>query len=221
MRRQASFIAGFAAIAALVVLLPAGRRVIAADHLDAPTRTDAAVDPTPDIPADIADVYAWHTATKIIIAVSFAGPSIATKPATYDRDVLYTINISNGPVKTKPAFAIKYRFGVDRSGGTPRYGVQVTGAPGTSGAITGPVETRLEKDGVIARAGLFDDPFIFDLQGFRATRSSGILQFNNQRDFFAGTNLTVFIIEIPRDRIENADNPIGIWATSARFGGNL
>ncbi len=220
MRIQASFIAGFAAIALAVAVLPAGRGVVAADHLDAPTRTDAAVDPTPDIPADIADVYAWHTATKIVIAVSFAGPSLATNPATYDRDVLYTINISNGPVKTKPNFAIKYRFGVDRSGGTPRYGVQVSGAPG-SGTITGPVETRLEKDGVIARAGLFDDPFLFDLQGFRASRSSGTLQISNQRDFFAGTNLTVFIIEIPRDRIENGDNPIGIWATSARFGGNL
>ncbi len=193
----------------------------AADHLDPPTRTDPANDATPDKPADIADVYAWHTATKIIIAVTFAGPQSTTLPATYDRDVLYTINITNDPTRTVVAFPIRVRFGADISSGTPQYGVQITGLPGVTGAITGPVETDLVKDGVIARAGLFDDPFFFDLQGFRTTVSSGTLSFDKNRNFFAGQNLTAIVLEIPRDRIENGTNPIGIWATTARFGGQL
>jgi hypothetical protein len=209
---------GLASVAAMFAV---GHLATAADHLDPPTRTDPASDATPDVAADIADVYAWQTDTKFIVALSFAGPRPTTEPAYYDRDVLYTINIANGPVKTVATFPIKIRFGVDNSNGTPRYGVKVSGVPGVSGDIIGPVEAQLEKDGVIVKAGLFDDPFFFDVQGFRASRSTGVLQISNKRDFFAGQNLTVVIIEMPRSRIENGSNLIGIWTTSKRFGGNL
>jgi hypothetical protein len=47
------------------------------------------------------------------------------------------------------------------------------------------------------------------------------LSFNNQRDFFAGQNLTAIVISIPRDRIENGSNLVDVWATTARFGGQL
>ncbi len=210
--------AGVALVAALFLV---GRVALAADHLDPPSRTDVAVDTTPDLPADIADIYAWHTDTKFIVAIDFAGPRPTTEPAYYDRDVLYTLNISNGPVKTVATFPIQIRFGVDNSSGSPRYGVQIKNVPGVTGTIEGPVQARLEKDGVIAQAGLFDDPFYFDVLGFRESRSVGTLRFNNKRDFFAGQNLTVVVLEIPRDRIENGSNPIGIWAISKRLGGNL
>ncbi|CAM3195018.1 DUF4331 domain-containing protein [Sphingomonas antarctica] len=192
----------------------------AADHLDPPTRTDAAFDTTPDKPADIADVYAWHTATSLIIAMTFAGPQAKTAPATYDRDVLYTINISNASPRTTPTFPITVRFGADPSAPN-QFGVQFTGLPGVTGTITGPVETTLVKDGVTVRAGLFDDPFFFDLQGFRTTSSTGTFAFDKNRDFFAGQNDTAIVIEIPRSRIENGTNRIGIWGTTARFGGQL
>lgn len=194
----------------------------AADHLDPPTRTDPAMDATPDRPADIADVYAWHTATSVILAMTFAGPQATTAPATYDRDVLYTINVANGTDKTVATIPIKIRFGQDAAAGANQFGVQITGLPGvTGGTITGPVETNLTKDGVTARAGLFDDPFFFDLQGFRTTVSTGTLSFDKNRNFFAGQNLTAIVIEIPKDRIANGTNPIGVWGTSARFGGQL
>ena len=34
-------------------------------------------------------------------------------------------------------------------------------------------------------------------------------------------SLTAVVIEIPRDRIANGANPIDVWATTARFGGQL
>ena len=71
------------------------------------------------------------------------------------------------------------------------------------------------------RAGLFDDPFFFDLQGFRETTSTGTLSFDNTRDFFAGQNVSAVVIEIPTSRIANGTNPVDIWATTARFGGQL
>lgn len=215
------------AAAALAVALAGGlsfaatrEPIRAADHLDPPARTDPAVDPTPDSAADIADVYAWHTDTSVIIAMTFSGPQPGDRPANYDRNVLYTINIANGTNKSVATIPLEVRFGAGT--GPNEFGVQVSGLPGvTGGVISGPVETNLTRDGVTVRAGLFDDPFFFDLAGFRQTRDTGTLAFNNRRDFFAGQNDTAIVIEIPRSRIANGTNPIGIWATSARFGGNL
>ncbi len=219
MKRIAAWVGiGAAAVGGIFV---AGHLAIAADHLDPPARTDPAVDSTPDLPADIADVYAWHTDTKFVVAIDFAGPRPTNEPAYYDRDVLYTINIANGPVKSEATFPINIRFGADTSNGTTRYGVKVSGVPGVNGDIIGPVEQRLEKDGVIVEAGLFDDPFYFDSLGFRESRSMGTLRFNNKRDFFSKQNLTVVIIEIPRSRIENGSNKIGVWSIAKRLGGNL
>ena len=191
----------------------------AADHLDPPSRTDPAVDPTPDRPADIADVYAWHTAESVVIAVTFSGPQPTNLAASYDRDVLYTVNISNAGARTDAEIPIQIRFGP--GSGANEFGVQVTGLPGVTGALVGPVESNLSSNGVTFRAGLFDDPFFFDLVGFRQTVSTGTLAFNNQRNFFAGQNLTAVVMEIPRSRIENGATPIDIWATTARFGGQL
>lgn len=220
MKRKYQLMAGAGAIAsalAVVLLLP-GLSLTAADHLDPPALTDPAADTTPDRPADIADVYSWHTDTSVVIAMTFAGPQATTRPATYDRDVLYTVNISNAAPRTTANFPILVRFG---PGSGNQTGVKVSGLPGVTGDIMGSVETDLTKDGVRVRAGLFDDPFFFDLQGFRDTVSTGTLSFNRNRDFFAGQNLTAVVIEIPRDRIANGTNPIDIWATTARFGGQL
>lgn len=84
--------AGAASLAALMVV-PTGVAT-SADHLDPGARTDAGVDPTPDIPADIADVFAWHANGTTRVAMTFAGPVPTTAPTYYDRDVLYRINIS-------------------------------------------------------------------------------------------------------------------------------
>jgi hypothetical protein len=211
-----ALVAGAAFLAVGVVGIAAvDRPTRAADHLDPPARTDPDVDSTPDMPADIADVYAWHTASSVIIAVTFSGPQSTALPASYDRDVLYTINVSNDSVATTPEYKIETRFGQDGAAN----GVQIAGLPGVTGTIVGPVESNLNKDGVLARAGLFDDPFFFDLQGFRTTRSTGVLSFNKNRNFFAGQNLTAIVLQIPRARLENGTNPIRIWATTARFGG--
>ena len=208
-----------AAIAAAIpaMMFATDRGLFAADHLDPPARTDPAVDSTPDKAADIADIYTWHTDTHLIIAMTFAGPQATTLPATYDRDVLYTINISNAGTPETAEFPITVRFGQD---GTAT-GVQISGVPGTSGPIVGPVETNLVKDGVTARAGLFDDPFFFDLQGFKDSRSTGTLMIKKDRNFFAGQNLTAIVLQIPRAAVENGTNPIRIWGTTARFGGQI
>ena len=76
-------------------------------------------------------------------------------------------------------------------------------------------------DGVRVRAGLFDDPFFFDSAGLRMSRSSGSLMFDRNRNFFGGQNLTAVVMEIPRDRISSGTNPVGVWSTAARIGGQI
>ena len=218
MRVSRTWIAlGGAALALPLALFSADYATRAADHFDSPTRTDKDFDPTPDIPADIADVFAFHTPTSIVIAVTFAGPQPMNMPPFYDRDVLYTINVSNAGTRTDPEFQIRFRFGKDGQAA----GVQFTGIPGSTGPMEGPVQTVLEQNGIKAIAGIFDDPFFFDLVGFRETRSTGTLAIRNTRNFFDTQNDTAVVIEIPRAAILNGNNPLDIWSTTDRFGGNL
>ena len=46
---------------------------------------------------------------SLVIALTFAGPQPAGRPPTYDRDVLYTINISNAGAPTDPVQIIDAR----------------------------------------------------------------------------------------------------------------
>jgi hypothetical protein len=205
-----------AALAAAALVLP-GARNLAADHLDPPGRTDLAVDPTPDLPADIADIFAWYSGDTVKLIVTFGGPSSPTQPASFDRDVLYKIQISTAAPTDTPEMVITVRFG---PGQRPNeWGVRMEGVPGVTGAIEGPVDTTLVKDGVTARAGLFDEPFFFDLQGFRESRSLGAIRFVNTRNFFDANNDTAIVLEIPKDRFASATTPLGFWITTARFGG--
>lgn len=220
MNRNARFALGGGLLAAAIgaIVLVPGQLALSADHLDPPARTDPAFDTTPDIPADIADVFAWSDATNAYFAVTFAGPTPSTAGA-YDRDVLYTLNISTAAPGSTPEVQVRWRFGPATNG--TGSGISVEGAPGVTGNIVGPVETVLSKDGVRAYAGVRDDPFFFDLQGFRTTRSTGTLSFNNKRNFFFGQNDTVVVLEIPKSRLGGDSNAIDVWATTARFGGNL
>jgi hypothetical protein len=146
------------------VLLVPGAPNRAADHLDPPTRTDPTLDATPDIPADIADIFTWYTADKVNVIVTFGGPSGLTQPASYDRDVLYKILISTAAPTDTPDVVIRARFGPGAKPG--EWGVRFEGVPGVNGAIEGPVETTPHQGRRPGARGLFDEPFFFDLQGF-------------------------------------------------------
>ena len=210
---------GLAVVAASAMLLVPGQFAVSADHLDPPRRTDPAFDATPDRAADIADVYAWHDGTNAYFAVTFAGPTAPTVPALYDRDVLYTLNISRTAAGSpQPDLAIRWRFGAGTNGtGT---GISIENLPGVNGNLVGQVERVLDAgNGVRAYAGLRDDPFFFDLQGFRETVSTGTLRFSNTRNFFAGQNDTAVVLQIPISLI--GANRVQVWSTTERFGGQL
>lgn len=208
--------AGAAALGGL--LLVPGQLAISADHLDPPMRTDILFDSTPDTAADIADIYAFHDADNLYLISTFGGPSATTLPAFYDRDVLHTINVSTSLPATSSDVTIRFRFGPGANPG--EHGISVENLPGVNGAIVGPVEQILSKDGVRVYAGLRDDPFFFDSQGLRESRTMGTIRFDKNRSFFNDKNITVVAISIPRSRLGTGTN-LDIWNTTARFGGQI
>lgn len=189
----------------------------AADHFDPPQRTDQSVNANADVNSDIADVYLYHTATSLILSVDFAGPRPPAEAGRYDRDVLYTIFVSNAGSKLDPEFTIDFRFGQDAANPAAS-GIRIAGLPGTTAPLIGPVESTLTTpNGIRVFAGLIDDPFNFDAVGLRLTRESGNLMFRNDRNRFAQMNTTAVIIEIPLSLIRNGDNRITTWSTAARI----
>jgi hypothetical protein len=192
----------------------------AADHLDPPGRTDPmATPPGTDRAADIADHYAWHDAAAgtVTLVLTFAGPSdpSATQAITCDRDVLYTFHIDNDRDQASD-FDILARFGEDDQGNCF---IRVEDAPGAGGAdIEGPVELELRRGMVSVFAGLRDDPFFFDLQGFRTTLMTGTLSFVNDRDSFARKNSSAIVIELPLTAVSPTNAAFDTWVTTSRNG---
>lgn len=179
MKRHSTLAAvgGIALLAAASMTL-GSQEVVAADHAEAPG-TSA------DLPADIADFFAWHTDDgKVVAIITFAGLQAPGAEALYDRDVLYTIHIDNtasaGGLNTPLAplpddntndnesdIQINVRFGQNFQN---EWGVQVENLPGVDGAIHGAVGATIDGgDGNMAMAGTFDDPFSFDLTGYQTT----------------------------------------------------
>ena len=218
-RLRALLVAGPAAALIAATLLVPGARNEAADHLDPPNRTDPQLDTTPDLPADIADIFAWHTPSTVRVIVTFGGPSTVTQPASYDRDVLYKILISTAEPADTPEVVIRARFG--RGQRPDEWGVRIEGVPGVTGAIEGPVETTIVKDGVTARASRGSPAGRRRTARRTGPRALSAIRFVNTRNFFDGNNDTAIVLEIPRDRFAGASTPLGFWTTTSRIGGQL
>ena len=176
----------------------------AADHAEAP---GAAADPA----ADIADFYAWHTAyDTLVMVVTYAPLTAAGGAATWDADVLYGFHIDTDGDNVSD-IDVRTRFGQDEN---DAWGMLVEGIPGER-PLVGPVATMAEgPSGAKAWAGLTDDPFFFDLEGYTDTLATGTLSFDSTRDSLAGTNVTSIVVEIPLSSLGATE--LSLWATTAR-----
>jgi Domain of unknown function (DUF4331) len=169
---------------------------ISADHLDSPSvRVDGSV--------DINDLYAFQSpvnAANVVFVITvnpFAGVLSGT---AFNPAGVYELNIdNNGDAIADVAF--RFYFSAV-NGGAQRFAV----VQGRSVATGRTNQTTQLRGGGSVTAGLFDDPFFFDLNGF----NDGLAFKGN--DFFAGANVTAIVIEIPR-AVLGANN-IGVWATT-------
>lgn len=192
----------------------------AADHFDPPARVKPEAGEA-DPGADIADVYAFHEGSgasgRLTMLLTFAGASepSATPSFACDAGVLYALHVDNdGDFQADRTF--EFRLGADDVGNC------FVKAGGLTGLVQGDLVARVGKvttrGDVSLFAGLRDDPFFFDRQGFVETKSTGALKFVNDRDFFAGKNASVIAIELPLLAAQGAGTTMRVWATTARKG---
>ncbi|MEM9458179.1 MAG: hypothetical protein AAGF11_28650 [Myxococcota bacterium] len=201
------------------------QEVTAADHGDFMA---------PEAAGDIGDFYAWHTEDETIVAIMTFNPNIgAGGDPVYDADRVYTFHIDNtfNPDSTNPAFEdnesdirIHVRFGQNDA---DEWGVQVNNAPGADDTtFDGAVDTELTNGSVTAWAGLADDPFFFDLDGFVATVVNlqdpaepvdwgfdSLLRMP-VRDSLADMNAMAIVVEFPYAEAIGDYNYVHMWATT-------
>lgn len=217
---------------ALLLALPA----FTADHVETPTVT---ADPA----GDMADVYLWRpdqAAGKIALGMTFAGRSAATAGGVRidgpvmrcDRNILYVWNIDNnadGNLDTTPDIRVFARLARNAN---DQCGVRFENIPGTGGRVLVGREGQIITDssGLRAFAGLVEDPFFFDTVGFGETLASfasdgpnGEIRIRNDRDGFAGRNISGIIFEMDLAAVTGgnpAANPvIQVWGETLRFPG--
>jgi len=203
-------------IACAASLLLIDRPVVAADHNEPGGRVGRPTSvPMLDRGADIGDIYVWQTDTKFIMCFTFGGPYTPDKPGLFDRDVVYQIRISSDANISTIEKIIEFRFAPNADG---KWGVQAKNLPGLgSEVVVVPLQKEFSKNGTRFMAGLFEDPFFFDVLGLDNTRTAGDLRFVNTRDFFANGNMSGFAIEADKANVLNGDNILGFSVATNRI----
>ena len=197
-----------ASLLALVAVTAAlSTAVRAADHAEADT---ASAD---DVSADIGDLFAFHADGRLTLILTYDGYLLLSDTATYDADVIYGFHIDTDG-DNESDHDIWARFGQNTAG---EWGLQVQGLPGTEGALVGPVEELINDTSSDAQAfaGMRDDPFFFDREGFLDTLMTGTLSFDPNRDFVAVKNTMAIAVEFEHANL--GTNDIAIWATTGRL----
>jgi len=198
----------------------------AADHLDAPGLTP----PGGDVRLDLTDIYAFRPAggrTALILNVngfSKAGqqaafatgvPSVvATKRVSYN----FRID-NNGDAKEDVILGVT--FGNPNNQGVQKFQIRRNGKVILNGKTSrfGKVAVNKGK-GVRAFAGMRDDPFFFDLDGFLNILSSApgksFLGCTSPRsDKFAGSNVSSIVLDLKSSLLtRSGSSKIGVWATT-------
>ena len=213
---------------------------MSADHAESPG-TDA------DPAADIADVFIFPSPEvpgKLVGAITFGGrplPRSRIDASFYcDRDILFAYNIdradASGNFDSVPDITVYVRLGKNGNGDC---GMRLENVPGAAlAAFSGPVGAVLTSNGQRAFAGLRNDPFFFDFEGFSALLNTFAAPGQNgdlvssfrltggqpRHDSFAGRNVSAIVFEMDLDavapKLANGTRPkIRVWATTSRFAG--
>ncbi|GAB5405491.1 MAG: hypothetical protein Aurels2KO_37220 [Aureliella sp.] len=171
----------------LAVTFAASGYASAADHLDSPSvQVDHSV--------DINDLYAFQSprnSNNVVFIMTVNPLAGVLSGTTFNPRAVYEFGVDLD-ADAKPDYAYRFYFSSPRRGVQRFVVVDISGRPGGVGR-TGSA-SRLRGGGQVT-AGVFDDPFFFDLAGF----NNG-LQFTGV-DFFAGANVSAIVLEIPRANI--------------------
>jgi hypothetical protein len=216
-----------AAVAVAIALSGGPSRAGAADHLDAPNLTP----PGGDVRLDLTDIYAFRSRpgrTVLVMNVNgFTKPGKQARFATgvpsvrSTKRVSYNFRVdSNGDAK--PDVVLSARFGKPNRRGVQSLQIRRNGRLLVKGKTSrfGRVKSyRNRRKGVRVFAGMRDDPFYFDLNGFlnilsKKPGESFLGCTSNRPDKFAGTNVSSIVVELKSSLLRRRGGTIGVEATT-------
>ncbi len=178
----------------------------AADHLDAPgVRADGRT--------DINDVYAFQSPTNndnTVLVMTVNPVAGVVSGTSFHPSAKYRFNIDDDG-DAKPDTKIDVEFGKLKANGRQNLEIELEGEADDEIEAAGRVGREIEfaETGRVI-AGTFDDPFFFDLDGFRnGFQFTGV-------NFFTGLNITAIIVEVPSNLL--GDGGVGVWATTSLNG---
>jgi hypothetical protein len=185
----------------------------AADHLDAPAVKK-------DGRTDITDIYAFRSkedADKTVLIMDVNPLAGVVSGTTFDPKGRYDFLVDNtGDARADVTLSVTFT-GVE--GGRQHLKVKRDGKVVGNGSTASTVSLR---DGGRAWAGVADDPFFFDLQAFndQVKGAGGNRTFCDAHatDFFAGTNISAIVLEVPSAWLTGASTNIGVWARTYNKG---
>ncbi|HEU0294945.1 MAG TPA: DUF4331 family protein [Anaerolineales bacterium] len=175
----------------------------AADHLDAPGLTP----PGGDTSLDITDVYAFQSpsnANKTVLVMGVNPLAGVLNDGTFNSAASYEFKIdSDGDAKEDLTYKVTF------SGSGAQQGVTLRELPARGGGsvlASGWTGQNISiPGGGWITAGVYDDPFFFDLAGFLA------LDFCTPgTNFFAGLNISAIVLEVPSSWLGSSN--VGVWA---------
>jgi len=177
----------------------------AADHLDAPGLTP----PGGDTRLDITDVYAFQSPSNSANTVLVMGvnPLVGVlNDGTFRSGAFYEFKIdSDGDAKED----LTYRVTFSAPDGSLQQGVTLRNLPAHGGGSVlakGQTGQNISiPGGGMLRAGVFDDPFFFDLVGFLGQDFC-----NPGTNFFTGLNISAIVLEVPSAWLGSSN--VGVWA---------
>lgn len=193
------------ALAFGLVAVPGG----AADHLDAPGLTP----PGGDTRLDLTDVYAFQSpsnADNTVLVMGVNPLAGVLNDGTFRSGASYEFKVDSSADATED---LTYRVTFAPLKGSSQQSVTLHRIPasgpkggGDSLLASGQTGQNISiAGGGTLRAGVFDDPFFFDLNGFLA------LDFCNPgTNFFTGLNISAIVLEVPSSWL-GSDN-VGVWA---------
>jgi Domain of unknown function (DUF4331) len=198
----------------------------AADHVDAP----GLMPPGGNLQLDLTDVYAWRARNgNTVLAMNVNGltapgkrpvfasgaPSVARTKA-----VTYWLRVdSNGDATADVNLAVS--FSKPNAAGVQTLTVKRNGKQLLTGRTSPGKAVTINRAGAVrAYAGLRDDPFFFDLDGFVNILSQeagkSFLGCKSPRtDFFAGKNVSAIVLELPAAMLTRpGSSQIGVWSAT-------
>jgi Domain of unknown function (DUF4331) len=178
--------------------------VSAADHLDAPGLTP----PGGDTRLDINDVYAFRSpsnASKAVLIMTVNPLAGVLNDGTFRSGAAYDFKVdSDGDAKEDVTYRVTFGAPNASLAQSVRLRAMPTGGTATVLATGSTGQNIPVRGGGTIKAGVFDDPFFFDLNGFLA------LDFCNPgTNFFTGLNTSAIVLEVPRAAL--GGNQVGVW----------